>query len=408
MKSLVKSWVESLPETSPVRFVFPVIALMIFVLPIGCMSFRSSDQPHRLTLENSWSRMTTKGDFLGFRRMNRMSPLVLEKLVIEANAIDGMIAYDRGSGREEWRIDLVNGVEGGAQVVGDKLFFGSSNGQFYCVTASTGKVLWTFPVRAETLAAPTIENGVAYFMSGTDVVYALDAETGKQLWLYNRQLTGNLSIRGTTRPVVAGDALLVGFSDGFLVSIRKRDGAMNWEKKLGRTNRFKDVDATPVIDGPDAYVASFDSALYSVKIETGDINWSLDDGAYVPVTLGRDRWSDFLYYSTANGRIHIVDKRNGKISRTIVLKHGIATQVSLFQTYMVYGESEGELMVVDIETGKPVAHFDSGHGLVSRPAIVESTGEAFFISSSANIYAMKIGSMVPAFRVPGDMIGEKW
>jgi hypothetical protein len=75
---------------------------------------------------------------------------------------------------------------------------------------------------------------------------------------------------------------------------------------------------------------------------------------------------------------------------------------------MVYGESEGELMVVDIETGKPVAYFDSGHGLVSRPAVIESTGEAFFISSSANIYAMKIGSMIPAYRVPGDKTGEKW
>ena len=360
----------------------------------------NSHQPRHFVLENSWARTTTKGEFLGFRRMNRMSPIVLEKLVIEANAVDGVVAYERLSGRQVWRLDLVNGVEGGAQAVGDKLFFGSSNGQFYSVESATGKVLWTFPVRAETLAAPTIEKGVVYFMSGADVVYALDAETGKQLWLYNRQLTGNLSIRGTTRPVVAGEALLVGFSDGFLVSLRKRDGALNWEKKLGRTNRFKDVDATPVVDGPDAYVASFDSALYSVKIETGDINWSLDDGAYVPVTLGRDRWADLLYYSTANGRIHIVDKRSGKISHTIVLKHGIATQVSLFQNYLVYGESEGNFMVVDAENGKPISHFDPGHGLVSRPSIVESTGEAYFISSSANLYAMKLGSVSEAYRLP--------
>lgn len=375
-------------------FIFGLAVIAIFSLT-SCASFRESlrDAPkgRSFVIEGSWTRMTTGGEFFGFRRLNRMTPLVTDQVVVQANAIDGIVAYGRKDGVELWRMPLVNGVEGGAQIVGDRLYFGGSDGNFYAVNLNNGKTVWTFPVRAETLAAPTVEGGVVYFESGADVVYALDASTGKQLWLYNRQLTGNLSIRATTRPTVAGENLLVGFSDGFVVALRKRDGGLIWERKLGKSTRFKDVDATPVVDGKDVYVASFDAALYSLNIETGEVNWTLDDGAYVPVTLGAGRFSDRLFYSTANGKIFSVQKSTGRVLASIAVKKGIATQVSLYRGFIVYGESEGSLVVADAEKGQMVAKFDPGYGIVSKPTIIEGTGEAFFLSNGANLYALKMG-----------------
>jgi outer membrane protein assembly factor BamB len=360
----------------------------------------SSRAQREFVVENTWVRSTTRNEFLGFRRMNRMSPIVLEKMVIQANAIDGIVAYNRNGGRELWRLNLDNGVEGGAQVVGDRLYFGSSNGQFYCVNAATGAIIWTFPVRAETLAPPSIDNGVVYFQSGTDIVFALDAESGKQLWLYNRQVTGNFSIRATTRPVIDGDKLYVGFSDGFLVALKKRDGSLLWERKLGRQGRFKDVDSTPVIDDDSLYVASFDGFLYSLKKDSGDVNWEIDRGGYVPVTIGRDRFSDRLYFSTVTGQLLILDKRTGKEIRSVKIRKGIATQPTFFGNYIVYGESDGALVVADAENGAPIGHFNPGHGLVSKPSVVEATGEAYFISNSANLYAMKLGFRRSSDRLP--------
>jgi outer membrane protein assembly factor BamB len=378
-----------------------LLVAMTFVLPLlmGCESLKNNNR-REFVLENSWARQTTKDEFMGFRRMNRMSPVLLDKMIIQANSIDGLVAYDRKSGSQLWRIDLKNGVEGGAQAVGDKLYFGSSNGQFYCVSLKDGKTLWTIPVRAETLAQPTVEAGVVYFESGADVIYAVDAETGKQLWLYNRQVTGSLSIRATTRPVIAGDTLLAGFSDGFLVALRKRDGGLLWERKLGRGTRFKDVDASPVVDGTTVYASSFDAALYSLNLESGEVNWTLDEGAYVPVTLGTEHLADRLFYATANGKIVAVDKHTGKALMTIPLKHGIATQVSLYKNLLVYGESEGSLVIADAQSGAQVAHFDSGQGLVSRPIINESTGETYFISNNANLFALRMGYRKTSDRLP--------
>lgn len=379
------------------------VALLFTIMSqilVGCQSWRSANQRRVFVLENSWARMTTKEEFLGFRRMNRMAPIVLDKLVIQANSIDGLVAYERANGSEVWRLDLKNGVEGGAQAVGNRLYFGASDGQFYCVSLTDGKVLWSIPVRAETLAQPSVNGGIVYFQSGADVVYAVDAQTGKQLWLYNRQVTGSLSIRATTRPIIAGEMLLAGFSDGFIVALRKRDGGLLWERKLGKGNRFRDVDSTPVVEGKSIFVSSFDSSLYSLNTDSGEINWTIEDGGYVPVTLGRDLLSDRLFFSTSSGKILSVDKRTGKILNTIAIQRGIATQPSLYKNYLVYGESEGGLIVADALTGQQIGAFEPGLGLVARPTVIEATGDTFFISNSANLYSVRMGYRRLGERIP--------
>jgi outer membrane protein assembly factor BamB len=270
------------------------------------------------------------------------------------------------------------------------------------VAIATGKILWTAPVRAETLAAPAIDKGVVYLESGADVVYALDAETGKQLWLYNRQVTTSLSIRATTRPVVSGEIILAGFSDGFIVALKKRDGSLLWERKLGKAARFRDVDATPVVDGQDIYVASFDTALYSLKLETGEINWTVNEGAYVPVTLGQGQFSDRIFYATASGSILMIDRATGKVLKTLPVDQGIATQPVQYKNLLVYGESAGAFVVADPESGATLAKFFPGEGLVSSPTLVEGSGEShfYFISSAANLYALKLSYRRASDRLP--------
>ena len=77
-----------------------------------------------------------------------MAPLVYKDLIIEGNALDSLTAFNRHNGNLVWRKELRNGVEGGAIISGDRLYFGSSDGFFYCVALSDGHEIWNFPVRA--------------------------------------------------------------------------------------------------------------------------------------------------------------------------------------------------------------------------------------------------------------------
>ncbi len=380
-------------------------ALLLLALVItGCSTVTPKmgrdRQGNEFVMDSAWSRSTLRSEYFGFRRMNRMQPLVLDTMIIESNAVDGVAAFERTSGNLLWRIDLENGVEGGVAVSGDKLYFGSSDGQFYCVNVVNGKTVWTFPVRAETLAAPTIDGNVVYFQSGADVLFALDAISGKQLWVYNRQVTTQLSIRATTRPVVNGELVYAGFSDGFFVALNRKAGTLAWERKIGKGNRFHDVDATPVLDGDSLYVASFDGSLVSLKAASGDVNWTIEQGAYVPVTLGTGTHADQLYYSTADGAILLVDKRSGKIIKTFKITKGIPTQVALYRGLILYGESEGALVAADGDSGQVISRFDPGHGIVATPTVIEKTGEAYAASSGANLWAFRLSYRRASDRLP--------
>ncbi len=363
---------------------------------ISCASLRNAGSTRELLLERSWVRSTLNEEFLKYRRAHRMTPVFHESLVIQGNAIDGVVAYNRETASEVWRLDIENGVEGGVQISDGQVFFGASDGLFYSVNALNGRVNWTFPVRAETLSPPTVEGGVVYFQSGTDIVYALEANSGKQKWLYNRQTTTNLSIRSSTRPAVDGDLVYVGFSDGFIVALSRQSGAMQWDKKLTRNTRFMDVDATPVIDGSSLYISSYDGSLFALNKASGQILWQFDEGGYTPVTLAKDT----LYYSSTTGSVTALEKATGRKIWSSTVQQGIATRPVIFESFLLYGESEGALVVADARTGSILTRFAPGRGLLAAPAVSEVDRLIYFISNNANLYAMKLGYQKRAALLP--------
>ncbi len=148
------------------------------------------------TVKAAWVRQTTEKENLEFRKINRMTPIVTEDLVIQGNGIDGLVAYTKRFGYEKWRLKIENGVEPSATVINDRLFVGASDGKFYSIEMSTGRIEWQFDSKSENLAKPLLHEGVIYFLAGNNVFYALDASNGQQLWLYSRQDTSEFSKEG--------------------------------------------------------------------------------------------------------------------------------------------------------------------------------------------------------------------
>jgi len=334
-----------------------------------------------------WVHPGSQKDNLAFRKINRMTPLLVGSMVIEGNALDGMVAYERESGEEVWRLPIVNGAEAGAALVKDRLFFGASDGNFYSVNAKTGKVIWTFPTRSENIAEPLLDttNGMVYFLSGANVVYALDAESGRQVWLYSRQDNSNFSIRGGSKPALKEGNLYVGFSDGTLVNLNAKTGNLQWELPLNKNKKFRDIDSTPIIDGDQVYISGYDDKLYCISAQKGDLLWKVDGGGYDPITI----YGDKIYYSTTQGEVWALQKGNGQKLWSYKLKEGIATQVKIYKGLAVFGESQGDLRFLDANTGKPVASFNPGRGIMSTPFVDDKDNRIYFISGEANVYAME-------------------
>ncbi len=374
----------SFESSSAARAVLTLILSLTSL--VGCSHFDQSLGRKNLSIDQLWARDTTKSDYMGFRRMNRATPVVTDRLVVQANAIDGITAYSRDNGDLLWSLSIRGGVEAGVTANGDRLFFGASDGMFYSVNINTGKILWSFPMRAETLSLPTVEGSNVYVLGGNDVLYCLDKESGKQIWVYNRQSSSTLSIRAGSRPTVDGESVYVGFSDGFVASLRRKDGGLNWERKLSKNLRFKDVDTTPLVINDRLFTASFDGSIFCLDKASGQVTWEVEEGAYAPLTVQDQK----IYAATTGGALIALDRDSGKILWKVSSHKGITTQAALYRGYLIYGESEGGMVVLDPNTQKEMARFEPGHGLTSSPWVNEKSGEVFFVSGGANLFALRV------------------
>jgi len=351
-------------------------------------------------LEPRLTRFTGEKEFFGYRRMHRATPWLVGDAVVIANAIDGVVKYDANSGREIWRYKVDGGVEGGVSVADQRVYFGGGDGQVVAVDLNSGKELWKFAARAEILSAPSVAGDRVYVQTGADVVLALERESGRLAWLYNRQMTGNLSIRSTSQPTVHQDRVYAGFADGFVVALRARDGAMQWERKLGKASRFRDVDATPVIRGQRLFTASFDGSLVALNLESGEVSWQVELGGYTPVRLHEAESK--LYFSTHDGRLVELDESSGKVLRELKLKRGMATRPTISPTgnLMVFGESEGRIQLVNLENFQSVASYATGEGVVGEPVFDRQRQQIWVMSLGGNLLSLKLDHKKVAERFP--------
>lgn len=361
-----------------------LLGISLIVSLAGCSVLES--RPHRLGVEKKWVRSTLEHEYLGGRRIHRFEPILTGDLVITANSVDGVVAYDRRNGHQRWRLDIKDGVEGGAQLADGLLYFGASDGQFYAIHPDSGRVLWTYPLKAEGLAVPLVQGGVVYVLGGNNVAHALNAKTGKLLWIYNRREASNLSVRGGAQPALAGDKVLMGFSDGSLVALNKTSGALIWETNLNQNLRFKDVDASPVIDGTTVFVSSYDGALYALDVSDGHILWNVDDGGYSRVLIR----GGFLFYTSSSGYTMALEKHSGKVLWKHQNPDGIGTGPRLYKGILMVGEMDGKLLFYDARSGDLLNSFATGRGITSAASVDGKNGEIYFMSADANLFALRV------------------
>jgi outer membrane protein assembly factor BamB len=340
--------------------------------------------PKLLDVHKEWVVSTLAQDDITFRKTHRMKSLLLEDRLIQGNAVDGISAFGREKGNLLWRIPIVGGVEGGADYVNDRIFFGGNNGLFYSASLKNGEVYWTFPAKTEVLSAPSLWEGNVYFLAGNNILYALDAAEGRELWIYSRVDSQNISVRGASRPVINKGILYMGFSDGYLVALDAKTGTVKWEQWINKNKRFKDLDGAPLVDGDEIYITGFDSALYCLKKDSGNILWKSEPGGFGDVLINEDQ----IIYSTSTGQVIALNKKDGSKVWTFNIDDGVATSPILYQNRVVVAESQGRILFLNLKTGKLEAEFDPGRGSFSPLAVDEKKNELYFISREAHLYKL--------------------
>lgn len=348
-------------------------------------NFNNANETIAVSLKPVWTQdaLVQKNDF--YRKVNLFTPIVYKNSILVANALDGLSSYNKDSKYLNWRVQIKYGIEASGALAGESLYVGGLDGIMYSINAETGQFNWKFDTKAEITSQPLIHNGIVYFLNGASSLFSLEAKTGRQMWVYSRQeTTTKMTIRGGSRPTFNNGVIYSGFSDGSVVAINAATGTPQWEVSLNKNGRFKDIDATPVIDEDHIYINSYDDKLYCLSKANGSIVWNYKTGgATAPVLTGSK-----LVFSTSTGSVISLNKKTGDELWKKTNINGIATEPLLVNGFVVFGESQGSLKALDLLTGADKAAFDPGRGIMSRPSA--DGNSLYFITGEANVYQVDL------------------
>ena len=140
----------------------------------------------------------------------------------------------------------------------------------------------------------------------------LDATTGDRLWVYDRTVP-NLTLRGTSTPVIANGLVIAGFDGGRLTALELKTGKLIWEAKVaiprGRSQleRMVDIDSQPLILDDTIYVTTFQANVSALSLDNGQVLWQRDISSHSELSADVEH----LYVTDYLGNIWALDRFSG-------------------------------------------------------------------------------------------------
>ena len=192
-----------------------------------------------------------------------------------------------------WQIDMGTNVYGAPLMIGDTVYASGGGNSTKALEAETGKQIWTAGLR--TTGSLAYDAGTLYLYTASGSIVAADAMTGMMKW--SKQPKDSPGGDGSSSPVIAGDMLFIGGSNGaaeiiggrfrgFMAAMNKASGDGLWTSYTVPTSAAGacmwnsaavDVAAGRVYaatgNNHGAPATDSSDALVAFDIKTGEILW---------------------------------------------------------------------------------------------------------------------------------------
>lgn len=347
-------------------------------------------KPDPKILVRQWVRPTQPNPSVLKRGLDFSSPVLAGNTLLVATEGEGLVALYPSLNVRRWRFPVEpGGVISEVLVDGGKVYFGATDGNLYAVSLENGRMEWKVSLRAALYSRPTVVKGRLFVTTANDTVHAVDAGSGELIWTYRRKASLIATIHAASTPLVDGEEVLVGMSDGALVALNLQDGTLRWEKKLSASSKFIDVDARPVLADGVLYVPSYDGALHALRRRDGETLWRYDAGGSHEPVLEKDH----IYLPSSNGQVYALDRRNGSVVWSFPLDGGgVPTRMLLIDGRLFFGSSYQFFYVLDASNGAPLYRWNAGRGsgFYGAPSYDETSRFLYALSSAGNLYSFLV------------------
>jgi outer membrane protein assembly factor BamB len=323
------------------------------------------------------------------------SPAIYADTLYVGSATGTFFALRASTGKIRWKKEL-GSVSTSPLVERGNLYVGTNDGHLICMDAQTGAEKWRYQSRGPVEQPPIMTGDFVVFSNEADQVVAVDAISGAFKWQYKSETPEEYTLRGHAGVVADGDLLFTGFSNGTMAALRRDTGSVAWSTSLkADADRFMDVDATPLVLGPDVYVTSSSGGVFALDKATGLVKWRVPFwDAALPSSTGNvggitSDGKSTLYVSVADLGTYAIDLFGNVLWRVGAKDGGEPAQPQLFGDLIIYALAEDGVFIADRKTGETLEYFDPGDGISATPTVT-GDGRLFVMSNRGVLYAFDL------------------
>ena len=323
------------------------ILLLLSIIIVGCSSETPLRVPNELP-EVVRDNVSFDVDFSGRLKADKKAP----KGIFEPQVIGNRVyiasnrgyvrAYDIETGKTLWTTDLELDLSTGVAAFDGHLAVVGRDGEVI-VLSTEGEKLWQFNLNKEVLAPPSLSKNRMVVQAIDGSVVAFHLKSGKVAWRF-AEVIPNLTLRGTNRPFIFNDRVILAFSSGKLVALKLSDGQVFWQQVIQKPKGQNEFERLIDLDGRIAarenilFIPGYQGYLTAVEAYQGQVLWQKQHSSF----QGSDFYIDRLYTVDESSHVQVLDFRNGEIQwQNEDYLYRDISQPLIIDDYIVFSDFEG-------------------------------------------------------------------
>ncbi|MBV1920193.1 MAG: outer membrane protein assembly factor BamB [Pseudomonadales bacterium] len=320
-----------------------------------------------------------------------LTPAITERWVYAASYGGEVVKLNREDGEEVWEIETEHKITGGVGAGYGVVVYGTDNGEAVALSEEDGSEIWKVELSGQILATPAVGASRVVVQTMDGQLHALNRETGKKEWLYDTPIP-NLTLRGSSSPIIVGEVTLAGFANGRLVAIKTDNGSVGWEYPVsepqGRSEleRLVDLDGRFWVERNVVYAATYQGKLAAIDIPSGRLLWQKPFSTYAGVSEKLDR----VYVVGQDSVIKVLDAVSGaEVWTTDLFKGRRLSAITPVGVNAVVGDFEGYLHWLHYRDGRIQARVRVDRDGLRAPPIVKDN-VVYVQGNSGELAAYKV------------------
>lgn len=300
---------------------------------------------HALSLSTGETRWSFKGEAgfsaaAAFVNAAAESPGGPQPLVVAGDSFGVVRAFDAKTGTVVWEHERDGEISGGPSVMLDpadggqaRILVGSQDASLVCLSAATGKEIWSHSIADQIRCMPTVVAGSILIAGCDGRLHAIDVATGRP--------TGEVAIDGPTGTTPAGLSSAVFFGS---------EGGTFYRIDVAAT-----ADVAPTI-------------RWRMKAAGGNQPYrssaAIAEGPTGPLAIVGTRGRAVEAFSTADGSRLWRAAMRGKVDASPVVVSAGETGAAV-----IAADTAGRIVALRPDDGRPLWEFDAGGGFTASPAV---------------------------------------